>query len=760
MSINRIDAHFVGNVTKIAKIGLIIALLTLLFFSSFLPTAQAGSFFGYTTASDVGQFTSALVVDDVPMVAYYDVTNADLRFTACFNADCSNGTISTSPDTTGNVGKYVSMGQAIGNIIMSYYDETNGDLKFLACGNSQCSSGNIITTLDSTGNVGQSTSLVTNGTSIYVTYYDVTNADLKLLRCGNIVCNVNNTIRTIDSAGTVGEFSSIDMLGTSSPSIAYYDGTNSALKYARCSSSTCAAFASQVTLDNTAAVGKYPSLKVVNGLPFISYYDETNGNLKIIRCGTLNCDSGNTTFTVDSVGDVGRFSSAGVINNLPLVAYYDATNTRLKIVRCGAEACTSGNTFLTPDSATPSHGQYTSFYVEFDQAVISYYDATNTDMRAYLNLRPVVTRNSLNIVEGSAGNRIVPFNLSAKDDDPDASLTYTVTTPPTKGTLTLSTFTQTQIAAGSVKYSHTGAGNDFFNMTISDGLWTLNTGILNVTVSQPTVNVQTIGLWRPSARTYYLRNANSTGNADIEALFREHGNGVQPVVGDWDGDGVDSIGIFDSTKGQFYLLNTNGTSAPVIYIPILGTAGDLPVAGDWDGDGKSGIGVYRAGVFYLRNDVTTGGAADYTMSLGVPSDLPIAGDWNGDGIDSPGIYRPSSALFFLSDQICASCAATVNYTIGFGIVGDVAVAGDWNGDGRTGVGVFRPTNGLTYLKNDATTTGFADLNFVFGIPNDQPVAGHWVAGPLPILSVENPTPTELPLGDQPKQAPTFIPARR
>ncbi|MEP7286067.1 MAG: SBBP repeat-containing protein [Chloroflexota bacterium] len=248
----------------------------------------------------------------------------------------------------------------------------------------------------------------------------------------------------------------------------------------------------------------------------------------------------------------------------------------------------------------------------------------------------------------------------------------------------------------------------------------------------------TIGIFRPSTATFYLRNTNTTGSADITTAL-----GVStdlPVVGDWNGDGIDTVGVYRPSTGQFYLRDSNSAGAPIVYSFALGISGDVPMAGDWDGNGKDGVGVFRPsnGLIYLKNGLTTG-FADFQMVLGVPGDVPVAGDWNFDGKASPGVYRPSSATFFLTDQVC-NCSATGSYQATLGVPGDSPFAGDWDNDGKAGIGVFRPSNGLIYLKN-APTTGFADIQIVFGIANDKPVAGHWIASsPIP-----------------PKLAPTFVP---
>ena len=123
-------------------------------------------------------------------MSYYDQSTGNLRFTACFAPDCSSGTISTSPDSAGDVGQYSSLAVPSDNLpVIAYYDTTNGDLKVLKCGNSQCTFQNKITTIDSLGAVGQRPSLFLppDGLPI-ISYYDVTNTSLKIHKCANVAC--------------------------------------------------------------------------------------------------------------------------------------------------------------------------------------------------------------------------------------------------------------------------------------------------------------------------------------------------------------------------------------------------------------------------------------------------------------------------------------------------------------------------------------------------------------------------------------------
>ena len=227
------------------------------------------------------------------------------------------------------------------------------------------------------------------------------------------------------------------------------------------------------------------------------------------------------------------------------------------------------------------------------------------------------------------------------------------------------------------------------------------------------IDADTTGVFRPSNGLLYLKNSNTTGFADVEINYGIGGD--YPVVGDWDGDGDVTIGIY--RNGSFYLRNSNTIGFADVVFPF-GTPGDQPVAGDWDGDGIDTIGVYRNGMFMLRN-TNESGNPDMIFGLGVPGDIGITGDWDGNGTDSTGVFRPSNGLLYLKHKNETGFA---DIEINYGIGGDHPVTGDWNGDGIDTIGVYR--NAQFYLRN-SNTIGFADLVFALGIPGDHPIAGNW-----------------------------------
>src|SRR5207248_2275959 len=116
----------------------------------------------------------------------------------------------------------------------------------------------------------------------------------------------------------------------------------------------------------------------------------------------------------------------------------------------------------------------------------------------------------------------------------------------------------------------------------------------------------TVATCDPATGTWYLRNSTSAGFPDV-APFRYGAPGWVAVTGDWDGDGIATVGVFDPATETWYLRNSNSAGLADAASPFqYGLPGWKPLAGDWDGDGRAGIGVYYATAFYLRNGANAG----------------------------------------------------------------------------------------------------------------------------------------------------------
>jgi len=210
-----------------------------------------------------------------------------------------------------------------------------------------------------------------------------------------------------------------------------------------------------------------------------------------------------------------------------------------------------------------------------------------------------------------------------------------------------------------------------------------------------------------------------------------YGNpGDTPFMGDWNGDGVDTPGLFRRSDGFVYLRNWNGIgNANVSY--FFGNPSDVPLVGDFNGDGLDTVSIYRPAEqrIYISNSVGPNGgslgAADFSYLYGNPIDTPFVGDFDGDGIDTVGLHRRSTGEVFLKNSHTSGSADVVMV---FGDPADIYIAGDWDGDGVDSPGAFRPSSGYFYERN-TNSSGNADNAYYLGTSSWLPIAGDWAPPP-------------------------------
>jgi hypothetical protein len=131
------------------------------------------------------------------------------------------------------------------------------------------------------------------------------------------------------------------------------------------------------------------------------------------------------------------------------------------------------------------------------------------------------------------------------------------------------------------------------------------------------------GAWR-------VNNANAEQlsiSAPVFASYRWGRSGDLPVVGDWDGDGTQTVGVVRPNaalnSNHFLLRNGDGSVLDFWY----GRHGDRILVGDWNGNGTWTPGVLRAGTRWYLKDSFTGGAAGVGLAKQAPGTL-VVGDWD------------------------------------------------------------------------------------------------------------------------------------
>jgi len=267
-----------------------------------------------------------------------------------------------------------------------------------------------------------------------------------------------------------------------------------------------------------------------------------------------------------------------------------------------------------------------------------------------------------------------------------------------------------------------------------------------------------------TVRSFSAENDPSEDAASRTSQMKMGHRDATALIGDFNGDGVDEAVLF--IGGQWFVdLNGNGRWDRGDLWIRLGTELDRPVVGDWDGDGKDDVGIFgrmwQHDEWRIRRDPglpdpantrrrqmrredlipvrhrdheeashrwlarsqdgnLVADAVDHVFQYGEQVDTPIAGDWNGDGIDQIGIFR--SGQWLLDDDGDGRRAATERPT-DFGRPGDEPVVGDFDGDGIDEIAVVRGDVWIIDSDGDRRLTG-NDQRVVVPRPHKdaQPIA--------------------------------------
>ncbi|MDK8318941.1 hypothetical protein QP762_03655 [Actinobaculum massiliense] len=210
---------------------------------------------------------------------------------------------------------------------------------------------------------------------------------------------------------------------------------------------------------------------------------------------------------------------------------------------------------------------------------------------------------------------------------------------------------------------------------------------------------------------YHFKNTLKSGIADYAVEYGDKGDVI--LIGDWDGDGVDTIAV---RRGNTYHLRNSNTSGIADLNFTYGDASDEILIGDWNGDGKDSVMVRRGNKFFVRNSLTTG-VADREFMYGDPGDAVIAGDWNGDGTDTITVRRGNT--YYVNNSLMTGIA---NIDFKFGDVTDQTYAGDWDGNGTDTLTVRR---GNRYYVSIILKSPRAQVEFTYGDSSDFTYVGDW-----------------------------------
>ncbi|MDX1929340.1 MAG: SdrD B-like domain-containing protein [Pirellulaceae bacterium] len=148
----------------------------------------------------------------------------------------------------------------------------------------------------------------------------------------------------------------------------------------------------------------------------------------------------------------------------------------------------------------------------------------------------------------------------------------------------------------------------------------------------------------PDEPRWLQRSQQGPARADvIDHVFLFGGGRDIAVSGDFNGDGITTIGVF--RDGNWTLdIDGDGRLSMLHDRQVeFGQAGDVPIVGDFDGDGIDELAVVRGDqVFVDSNRNGHIDATDQVFQLESDEGTVIVGDFDGDGRDEPALHQPAS----------------------------------------------------------------------------------------------------------------------
>jgi hypothetical protein len=345
--------------------------------------------------------------------------------------------------------------------------------------------------------------------------------------------------------------------------------------------------------------------------------------------------------------------------------------------------------YACPDTAA-CHPAYRGFYNQVTSAA--------QQLRRYLDYPENYNH--------AVGNTFVRYH-------PNSSCGGTVVNIKTASTAALYNYTPYQPNKAALDNLY-GTGNSCSSYG-NRNFWRLYNDWFGSTLVNPPPDKAVVGDWNKDGKdeigirrsNEYLLDNNNDGIAN--SIFGWGKITDKQLVGDWDGDGVTEVGL---RRGNWYFLDTNNDGRSN-YSFGFGRESDVALVGDWNGDGKDTIGLKRGNDYYYDNNQD--GKADVAFGIGKSTDVALVGDWNGDGKDTIGLKRGNDYYLDNNNDHLG------DFNFGIGKSTDVALVGDWNGDGKDTIGLRRATN--YYLEN--TNDSVVEAQFNFGRATDIVLVGDW-----------------------------------
>jgi hypothetical protein len=176
------------------------------------------------------------------------------------------------------------------------------------------------------------------------------------------------------------------------------------------------------------------------------------------------------------------------------------------------------------------------------------------------------------------------------------------------------------------------------------------------------------------------------------------GPGMTAAQEDYDGDGKTDPAVFEQASCAWYaFLSGSGYSLVQAQMlsPLPATFILQPVPGDYDGDGKADPAVYEETTGTWLAMLSSNQYAEVTLtSFGGSGLTAVPEDYDGDGKTDPAVYQESSGNWFI---LLSGSGYQLQY-YHFGGCGYTSVPAEYNGLGYAEIALYHSASGLWFIR--------------------------------------------------------------
>lgn len=233
--------------------------------------------------------------------------------------------------------------------LIAYYQGTNNQLRLIRCLDPNCTQ-RTDTLVVGTGLPGPDIAITIDGRGLPVIgYYERNALDAVLAFCDTLACGAPTT-RVIDAAGDVGASISIDITSVTGRVVAaYYDRTNGNPKLAICNDASCTSTTASIVDNGATDDGRVLSLISTSGFLVVAYSAATDTQLRIAYCPFNGCTT--TTRVVSPSGTaIVAIDTAMLSSGQPVILFSRGSSTHY--VACNDAACSASNALVDQGSAS------------------------------------------------------------------------------------------------------------------------------------------------------------------------------------------------------------------------------------------------------------------------------------------------------------------------------------------------------------------------------------------------------------------------